>query len=232
MRRRSTTASEKKSKTEKVVFWVGSICGIVISLFTIYEKATAPSDPRLTITFFESASSTLRLFPSTDTAIEQTEDIPLQLKIANTGGRATKNLKLYLSHYVGVTLTTKYKKEEKRTWNSPNDAMKQLSLTLEDLNPGESFLIPISVKLDFPRDFQIAVRAPSNDVSDKSLIVPRGYPIYCDISSDTSPNTRTILEIILGSPDMLKRGSQDVFWIGHGPEGVHVLKMKDDFPTN
>ena len=65
----------------------------------------------------------------------------------------SKNIKLYISHFSNIELETKYKKEIKRTWNNPNEAMSQVSLNLEDLNPGESFYIPIVVKLDFPEDF-------------------------------------------------------------------------------
>lgn len=213
------------------MLWVGALCGIVVSLFTLYEKVTAPSPPKLSVTFFESSSSTLRLFPSTNTAIDQTEDIPLQLKIENTGGTAAKNTKLYVSHYLNVAMTAHYQKEEKRTWNSPNDAMKQLSLALEDINPGESFLVPISARLDFPKELQRAVRAPRASVDDKELLMPRAYPIYCDLSSDTSPNQRTILRIILGNLEVLKEESPDVFWLGHGESGVQVLRVKDDFPS-
>lgn len=213
------------------MLWVGALCGISVSLFTLFEKVTAPSAPRLSITFFESSSGTLNLFPSVNTAVEQTEEIPLQLKIENTGGRAAKNAKLYLSHYLNVTLTAQYKKEEKRTWNSPNDAMKQLSLALEDINPGESFLVPILVRLDFPKDFQRVVRSPRESVVDKELLTPRAYPIYCDLSSDTSPNMRTILRIVLGNLEVLQEESNDVFWIGHGEGGVQVLRVKEDFPS-
>src|SRR4030095_3205458 len=110
--------------------------------------------------------------------------------------------------------------------------MKQLSLTLEDINPGESFLIPIIVKLDFPRDFQQTLRVPKEVVRDKKLLSPRAYPIYCDVSADAFPSTRNVLEIVLGRIDVFKERNEDVFWIGHGPEGVRVLKMKEDYPSN
>jgi hypothetical protein len=231
MTKRKAPAGDRKSRAERIVLWVGALCGIVVSLFTLYEKVTAPSPPKLSVTFFESSSNTLRLFPSTNTAIDQTEDIPLQLKIENTGGTAAKNTKLYVSHYLNVAMTAYYQKEEKRTWNSPNDAMKQLSLALENINPGESFLVPIRVILDFPKELQRAVRAPRESVVDKELLKPRAYPIYCDLSSDTSPNQRTILRIALGNLEVLKGESPDVFWLGHGEGGLQVLRVKDDFPS-
>lgn len=231
MTKRKHSDGDGKSRAERIVLWVGALCGIVVSLFTIYEKVTAPSPPKLSVTFFESSSSTLRLFPSTNTALDRTEEIPLQLKIENTGGTAAKNTKLYVSHYINVALTAQYQKEEKRTWNSPNDAMKQLSLSLEDINPGEVFMVQIRVTLDFPKDFQQAVRTPRESVTDKQLLTPRVYPVYCDISSDTSPNQRTILQIVLGNLEVLQAESPDVFWLGHGENGVQVLRVKDDFPS-
>jgi len=231
MTKREPSAGDAKSRAERIVLWVGALCGIVVSLFTLYEKVTAPSPPELSVTFFESSSRTLRLFPSTNTALDRTEEIPLQLKIENTGGTAAKNTKLYVSHYLNVVLTAHYRKEEKRTWNSPNDAMKQLSLALEDINPGESFLVPISATLDFPKEFQRALTVPRESVVDKSLLTPRSYPIYCDLSSDTSPNQRTILQIVLGNLEVLQEESPDVFWMGHGEHGVQVLRVKEDFPS-
>jgi len=231
MAKRKSPVTEGKSRAERAVLWIGAVCGIVVSAFTLYEKVVAPSPPRLSISFFESASNTLRLFPSTNTESDQTENIPIQMKIQNTGGRSAKNVKLYISHYLNIVVTAQYKKEEKRTWNSPNDAMKQLSLTLEDLNPGESFFVPIGVKLDFPKEFQYAIRAPSEMVLDKRLLNPRAYPIYCDISSDTSPNQQTVLTIVLGRLDALRQESHDVFWLGHGERGVQVLRVTEDFPS-
>lgn len=231
MTKRKHSAGDGKSRAERIVLWAGALCGIVVALFTIYEKVTAPSPPKLSVTFFESSSSTLRLFPSTNTALDRTEEIPLQLKIENTGGTAAKNTKLYVSHYINVVLTAQDQKEEKRTWISPNDAMKQLSLPLEDINPGEVITVPIRVTLDLPKDFQQAVSTPRESVTDKKLLTPRAYPIYCDLSSDTSPNQRTILQIVLGNLEVLQAESPDVFWLGHGENGVQVLRVKDDFPS-
>jgi hypothetical protein len=231
MSKSRSSAGEKKLSAERVILWIGAICGILVSSYTLFEKLTAPTEPRLVVTFFESSSDILNLSPSTDTSIEQTEEIPLQLKIENTGGRVAKNAKLYLSHYPDVVLTSHYKKEEKYTWNTPNEAMKQLSLMLEDINPGESFLIPISLRIDFPKDFQQAVSSPRERVKNKDLLVPREHHIYCDLSSDTSPNKRITLKIVLGNLEVLRERTQDVFWLGHGEGGVRVLKAKEDFPS-
>jgi len=229
MAEHSPTPQPEKSKTERAVFWIGSICGIVISLFTIYDRLAKPSPPDLRITFFESASESLALFPPVDTSLEKTKPIPVQMKIENVGGTVAKNVKLYLSHDSINSITAQYKKEEKRTWNSPNKAMKQLSISMDDLNPAESFLVPLTLELYFPRDFQGTIRSPPEMVSDKKLLVPRGYPIYVDVSSDTSPNRRTKLLILMGSLEVLKQQSQEIYWVGYGPEGAKVLKAKDDF---
>jgi hypothetical protein len=223
------SSQPEKSKAERAVFWIGSICGILISLFTIYDRLAKPSPPDLRITFFESASESMALFPPVDTSLERTKPIPVQIKIENVGGTVAKNVKLYLSHDSMNSITAQYKKEEKRTWNSPNEAMKQLGISMEDINPAESFLVPITLELYFPRDFQRAIRSQPDKVLDKKLLVPRGYPIYVDISSDTSPNRRTKLLVLLGSLEVLRQQSQDIYWVGYGPEGPKVLKAKDDF---
>jgi hypothetical protein len=229
MAENSSAPQPEKSKTERAVFWIGSICGILISLFTIYDRLAKPSPPDLRITFFESASESLALFPPVDTSLEKTKPIPVQMKIENVGGTVAKNVKLYLSHDSINSITAQYKKEEKRTWNSPNEAMKQLSISMDDLNPSESFLVPLTLELHFPRDFQGAIRSPPETVSDKKLLVPRGYSIYVDVSSDTSPNRRTKLLILMGNLEVLKQQSQEIYWVGYGPEGPKVLKAKDDF---
>jgi hypothetical protein len=68
-----------KSRAEKAVFWIGSLSGIIVSIFTFYEKVTEPGAPKLIVKSFESSSDMLRLVPSIDTRIEETEHIPLQL---------------------------------------------------------------------------------------------------------------------------------------------------------
>jgi hypothetical protein len=229
MTENTPAAQSEKSKTERAVFWIGSICGILISLFTIYDRVVKPTPPDLRITFFESASQSLALFPPTDTSIAKTKPIPVQIKIENLGGTVAKNVKLYLSYDSMNSITAEYKKEEKRTWNSPNEVMNQLSISMEDINPAESFLVPLTLELEFPRNLQIAIRSPPGTVSDKSLLEPRGYPIYVDVSSDTSPNRRTELLVLLGSVEALQQHSQDIYWVGYGPEGPRVLKAKEDF---
>lgn len=225
-------SEEKKNRVERVAFWIGSILAIVVSVFTVYEKFIALKGPELVITFFESNSHNLYLFPSVETRIETTEEIPLQLKIANTGEKVAKNIKLYISHYPNISLVASYKKEEKRTWNTPNDVMKQVSLNIEDINPGESFFIPITLKLKFPKEFQEAVRAKIKDISDEKLLVPRSYTLYCDLSSETSVSVSSELTVVLGNLDVLKERNHDIYWIGHGADGVKILKVADDFPKD
>jgi hypothetical protein len=111
---------------------VAAIALLLGNVSTIHDWLF-PKDAKLRVTIFESDSDTLNLFPSTDTSKEQTEDIPLQLKIANIGGRGAKNVKVYLSYNLSIVLTAQYAKEEKRTWNAPNEAMKQLALSLPDV---------------------------------------------------------------------------------------------------
>ncbi|MXV50325.1 hypothetical protein GS399_05020 [Pedobacter sp. HMF7647] len=108
--------------------------------------------------------------------------------------------------------------------------MSQVSLELEDLNPGESFLIPINVVLYFPREVQKRIAHPAKQVSNRSSLDPLGYTLDCDISSETSLSATSKLSILLGDLDVLKNRSQKVFWIGHGDEGVQLLEVKKDYP--
>ncbi|MET0622426.1 MAG: hypothetical protein ABW250_05550 [Pyrinomonadaceae bacterium] len=223
------------SKRAKALFvsLLGAVAALAILLANIstIQNFLFPNSPKLRVAFFESNADTLNLYPSVNTAVEYTESIPLHLKLENTGGSSAKNVKVYLSYYSGVVITAQYSKEEKRTWNSPNDAMKQVTLDIPDMNPGESFLVPISIQLPFPKDFQRAIRAPKESVLDKDLLVPKAYPIYCDVSSDSSPSTRTILHVVLGNLEVFREQNKHVYWLGHGDDGIKVLEVKDDFPT-
>lgn len=223
-----TPASPERSKFERTIFWIGSLSGIVISLFTIWEKVTQPSPPELVVDFFESASREIAIHPPINTALDKSRPIPLQLRVINRGGKVAKNVKLYLSHSTSTILIAQYKKEEKRTWNSPNESMKQVSLSLDDMNPGETFLIPIIVELHFPRDVQSAIAHP-NLTSDKRLLVPQAHLLYADVSSDSSPNQRSALSIVLGSIPALQQQFKEIYWVGYGEGGPKVLKAKDDY---
>jgi len=218
------------SRAEKAIFWVGSLCGIVVSVITIHEKILAPSPARLAVAFFESATQTLSLVPPIDTASELTEEIPLQLKVQNLGGRASGNTKLYLAYNHSLEVTAEYQKEQRPTWNAPNEPLRQLSLAIENINPGESYLIPVKIRFRVPKDIQRAMRQPRGEIVDQKQLLPRGFQIFSDLSSDTVPNVRTVLEILLGRCDVLQERSADVFWVGHGTEGVSVLKVKEDYP--
>ena len=223
---------EKKPVGERIVFWIGSICGIILSFIAIYDKVMAPNDAMLEMSFFESSSKNIFITPSVNTALDKTEEIPLQLKIVNKGGKIAKNIKLYISHFSNIELETKYKKEIKRTWNNPNEAMSQVSLNLEDLNPGESFYIPIVVKLDFPEDFQKTILVRKNKIKRDGSFNPRTFTLNCDVSSETSNSVRTDLSITIGNLHLLQEKSPDVYWIGHGGNDVKVLKVKEDYPQD
>jgi hypothetical protein len=212
--------------------WIGSVAAIILSFFAIYDKLIEPKDAKLDISFFESGSKDIYIFPSVNTSIEQTEEIPLQLKLKNNGGKIGKHLKLYISYYSTIQLETKYKKEIKRTWNNPNESMSQVSLDLEDLNPGESFLIPIGVKLYFPKNFQNTIRIKKEQITDTSLLNPMQFSLDCDISSETSNSTSSKLSIVIGNLEILQEQSSKVYWIGHGTEGTQILEVKEDFPKN
>jgi hypothetical protein len=223
---------KKKSIGEKVVFWIGSIAAIILSFNTIYEKISEPKDAKIDISFFESNTKEIYIFPSVDTSKEQSEEIPIQLKLINNGGKIAKHLKLYISYYSTIKLETKYKKEVKRIWDSPNEEMSQVSLELDDLNPGESFLIPIGVTLNFPKEFQRTIRIPKERIRDTRFLNPMSYSLNCDISSETSNSTNSKLSILLGNLEILKSRSSRIFWIGHGNDGIKLLEVKEDFPIN
>jgi hypothetical protein len=56
---------------------------------------------------------------------------------------------------------TQYLKDAKQTWNAPNELMPQLSLALENINPGESYLISVKIKFHVPTYIQRAMADPS-----------------------------------------------------------------------
>jgi hypothetical protein len=160
-----------------------------------------------------------------------TEEIPLQLKVENLGGKASQNTKLYLVHSDNLEMIAQYQKEEKPTWNAPNEPMKQLGPAIENINPGETYLIPVKIRFRLPTEIQRKLGQPPTDPNDP---LPVGYKIYCDLSSDTAPNTRTVLEVLLGRCEILQQRSEDVFWVGHNAQGkdVQVLKVKEDYPCH
>jgi len=217
------------SKGEKAVFWVGSLAGIATSLFTIYDRLLEPAPPKLVVSFFESGSTTLRIDPPVDTSATLIEEIPMQIKVENRGGKASSNTKLYLTHRDTMQLTATYLKESKPTWDVPNQPMRQLSLALENLNPGESYLIPIKVRFVLLPEQQRLLRMPASELEKSPLA--QAYDLFADASSDTAPNVRTVLTFVLGRCDVLAPQG-DVFWVGHDEDGgnAHLLKVKEDYP--
>lgn len=218
----------RKISVERIVFWIGSIAGIIISLFTIYDRLLEPKDAKLDINFFESASKDIYIISPAGNVMKYKDAFPMQLKLANIGGKIAKHVKLYIS-YSAIQLETKYGKEIKRTWKNPNDAMTQISLILDDLNPGESILIPIRVKLDFPTDNQRAIYEPNVNMLDTNSIHLQTFSLDCDISSETSISTNSELFITIGRLDKLQEKSSKIFWIGYGKKDTILLEANDDY---
>lgn len=223
------TNSDPKSPSglARVVWWCGSIAGIIIAGFTIYDRVFAPSPAKLIVEFFESSSSSLSLDAPINTASDTTEAIPFTLKVDNRGGRAAANIKLYLTYPETILVEAQYEKDSKSTWGSPNEPMTQLALALENMNPGESFLIPVTLRFLLPREVQRLMAHPP--VTDTTAAI-HGYRVYADVSSETVPSTRTTLEVLLGPCDLLMDRTGDVFWLGHGNGGTKLLKVRDDYP--
>jgi hypothetical protein len=218
----------KLSRVKKAFLGIGAIAAVVVTFITIYDRVLQPSTAKLTLKFFESSSDTLRLDPPIDTRTELTEEIPIRLKIDNTGGRASGNTKLYLAYNSSLEVSTAYKSEENRTWNSPNEPLRQLRLAVENINPGESFLIPLQIRLQIPRDTQRFLRMPRDQYGFKEP-VPLDFVIYADLSAETVSSNRTTLRIVIGRCDVLQ-DEGDVYWVGHGKDGVEVLKVQADYP--
>lgn len=223
----SDSGKSPPSRAERVVFWVGSILAIATAAMTVWDRALSPSPAKLTIAFLESGTPNVSIVPSINTASDWTEGIPLQLKVDNRGGRSASNVKVYLSYPATIRLEAQYKKESKPTWNEPNEAMTQLALALENLNPGEPFLVPIRVQLRLPRAAQRSLA--HRQTSDTSSVV-YGFTIAADISSETVPSKRTPLLIQLGACAVLARRDSAVYWIGHGSSGTQVLRVQPDYP--
>src|SRR3989442_722289 len=220
---------DRSSRVERAVFWVGSILAIVTAVMTVWDRAFAPSPAKLTIGFYESGTPSLSIVPSINTASDWTEGIPLQLKVENRGGRSASNVKVYLSYPSTIRLDAQYKKESKRAWNEPNEPMTQLALALENLNPGEPFLVPIRVRLLLPASVQRAMAG--RPISDTTSVV-YGYTIVADISSETAPSKRTQLTLQLGPCGVLVTRDSSVYWIGHGASGTQVLRVQSDYPCD
>jgi hypothetical protein len=215
------------SRAERTVFWIGSICGIVTSLITVVDRVLTPGPPKLAVTFFESGTTSLSITPSVDTASETTEEIPLQLKIENTGGQGSENTKLYLTRSEFLELAVANPKDDKPTWTIPNQPLQQLSLAIENLNPGESYQLPIKVKFRIGQEYQRALAQARPD----KAVDPLGFDLIADLSSDSAPNVRTNLQFLLGRCEVLLDRGPDVFWVGHNEErGVALLKVKEDYP--
>jgi hypothetical protein len=222
-----------KSRVERIFFWIGSTCGILTSFITIYDRVIAPSPPKLKVTFFESGTTDLSIVPPINTSSEFSDQIPVRLKIENVGGKGSANTKLYLTHNESIQIDAEYRKELKQTWTVPNQPQEQVSLTIENLNPGESFIVPTKIRFRIPRESQETMRRPRDQLQPKDLI-PIGFTIGADISSDAVPNVHGTLSLSLGRCAVLIERTQNVFWVGYdqNQKNPQLLRVKEDYPCS
>jgi len=104
----------KKKITVISIIWkflliTGSLCGIAVSAFTIWNEINKPSPPRLKVFFVLSGSSSVSFAPtalSLDKLRSNTE-LPLGLLITNSGGTATDDSVLKLIHPSNLKLYSK-----------------------------------------------------------------------------------------------------------------------------
>jgi hypothetical protein len=220
----------KTPGAKELLFWIGGIAAAIASLIGIYEKFVATAPARLTIVFSESGSPRLNLVPPVNTASELTEELPFQLKIDNVGGKASGNTKLYLAYNDSLEITTDYSHERKTILHKSNEILHQLALKVENINPGESYLIPLKIKLRIDRAFQKMTSRPASAITKEQASKRMAFLIFADLSSDTVANTRRELKIVVGRCDVLQDDGSDVFWIGHGDKGVLLLQVREDYP--
>jgi hypothetical protein len=221
----------KTSRPKELLFWIGGIAAAIASLIAIYEKVAATGPARLTVVFSESESPRLNLVPPVNTASELTEELPFQLKIDNVGGKASGNTKLYLAYNNDLLeITTDYSHERKTILRKSNEILHQLALKVENINPGESYLIPLKIRLRIDPAFQEMTVRPANAITKQEASKRMAFRIFADLSSDTIANTRSELEIVVGRCDVLQEDGSDVFWVGHGDKGILLLKVRSDYP--
>lgn len=219
----------KMSRLKKMGAAVAGGAAFIVAAITIFDRVTKQSPPNLAVTFFESGSDRLSLVPPIDTGAKMSEEIPLALKIENRGSTASANTKLYLSHGPSLQLAAEYQKESKNMWIVPNEPMEQLTVKLESINPGESYLVPIKVRFHMSAEFQDAISRPPSRTKGADP-VPLGFSIYSEVSSESVKPNKAELLLLLGRCDILLERSPTVFWVGHSDEGVKVLQVKDDYP--
>ena len=205
--------AEKRSSFESAVFWIGSICGIILSLWTIYEKVLEPSPAKPVITFNESGGTDI-LIASENT---KNDSIPFRIKVKNTGESIAKNVKVYLSHSNSFNVEIMETSKTQNILEPTNENKEQHSFSVGDLNPGESFLVSIMLSVSFDKT--------PHELKTAMLILD------CDVSCETSVSNRTALKVVFGRLEDLLKESKDVYWIGKdsATKKKQVIKALDDY---
>src|SRR5688500_8691606 len=110
------TTNEKRNKIslEKIILWIGSICGIVVAGITIWDRLAAASPPDMEIVFANSKETNIYFSPPVKESKEWTDSIPLFLLLSNKGGKTAEDISIQLAYFINLRIIAKGNVEHQR----------------------------------------------------------------------------------------------------------------------
>jgi hypothetical protein len=89
----------EQNKSERILFWTGSILAIIVSLFTIWDKVLAPEPAKIITEFTVTKENEIRIAPEAESLeADWTKPFPVPIRIKNIGGKTAKNAVLRILH--------------------------------------------------------------------------------------------------------------------------------------
>ncbi len=134
----SSTKSEI-TRTERFSLWVGAICGIVGLGFTLWDRATAPTPPKLSAAFALTDSTNLAVAPTAKSPTEAwTDPFPLGLTIQNSGHKTAEDVILRITHPSNFQIHASGIRSRQQLLTGPNGNSVLTTIPIGNIHPEET----------------------------------------------------------------------------------------------
>lgn len=203
----------KMSSIERGVFWIGSISGIIISLFTVWDRITVASPPDLSLVFACNEATNVYFRPPYDSRATWTDPLPLSLLIRNNGGKSAEDVSIQFTYFVNVRIlsdsTSTYRKLTLRS----NEAKEMHTIQILEVHPGASIPLNTQFLIFCDKYFKQVVSSDFNTVANVDELNAISIPIDVKISAKDYKTKDITLRLTIGSEKVLRRFSNEIFFL-------------------
>lgn len=217
--------SDKKSSMERGLFWVGSVCAIVLTILQISELVGNPSPAAIRAAFSLTNSANLAIAPGADARDEEwTPWFPLGFKVKNSGGKSAKKVKLNITIPTNIRLTSTELKHEIRRIITPEGQRNLVTFEIGDIEPKTTKHVDSAILTSFEKTYGMKVPITTKD--NKNLVLPIDmlltYQIEVECAGEDTTPFQQRFYVSIGSRDSFKKNK-----IGHWEVEGNKLSFVD-----